>query len=144
VKDSNAICYVPSGVDQRTGDALFTLSGVTNALIWGTMHCDLTEITEKNLDEWMFRILCYQEIGVQWCSKVVTKEDGTQEYEKFMPGYKDLRSHIGLRTNAGNESRTKFLNKIKNRLVEEVEYRLDLLKYDDKLEQEGANDPSVC
>lgn len=77
---------------------------VTDALIWMTMVVDMNEITEKNVDEWSFRI------------GIMQKVRGTPEFAggigSFFITRKDLTDHIGLRTNVGNKSRSRFLAKI--------------------------------
>ena len=73
---------------------------ITDMLIWMTMAVDLGEITEDNLDEWEFRYGLLQgvngpDFGIKGVDFYLTRED--------------LENHIGLSTNVGTISRTRWL-----------------------------------
>lgn len=76
---------------------------VTDALIWKTMSVDLGSITEKNIDEWEYRL------------KVLRLMDGP-EFEhhgkKVCLTREDLEMHIGLVTNVTTKSRKQWLARI--------------------------------
>jgi hypothetical protein len=78
-----------------------------NSLIWLTMTVDLHEISEENLEEWRFR-LAVVDILIQ---------DGRSRLEIFNPDV--LRSFIGLKTNANNVTRTKWMTRMKKALIDE-------------------------
>jgi len=80
-------------------------------LAWVMMTIRLSEITEKNLNEVLFRIKFLEEINV----KLLTIDD-------FDLVKKFITNHINYRTNVGNESRYKFIThwaKVKARYVED-------------------------
>ena len=68
-------------------------------LAWTMMTLQLREITEKNLDEVLFRIKFLYEINVKLFNEGVEWED----IKKF------ITAHINYKTNVGNESRYKFI-----------------------------------
>ena len=70
------------------GDTAFRLYPVTEALIWATMVVGMNRITEKN----------YEKFFARYClSQMETKIT-----------LKDVKNHIGLRTNASTMSDTQF------------------------------------
>ena len=79
---------------------------VTNALIWKTMAVDLGEITEENIDEWVWR--------VQFLQALDGAEFGDGESGEAFIVRKDLEDHIGLSTNVSNRTRQQFLSKLAN------------------------------
>ena len=78
-------------------------------LIWETMAVDLGEISEKNLDEWVFRMAVMQTLR-------------NRINDSFGPVTKDfLRPYIGLFTNVADTTRAKFMNKCKDQLKFEAQ-----------------------
>ena len=101
-------------------------NGLAKVLIFATMWVDLGEITEKNLDEWMFRLkviesrgyLRSEKIGDEWRETPIRRE----EVEGF----------IGLRTNVSSITRAEFkkrqwkiLEETVNRSVRSEKERLE-------------------
>lgn len=79
---------------------------VTNALIWKSMDVDLGSITEKNVDEWWFRIRMLQlfdgaEIGFNDDTEAFLTKD-------------DIKMHIGLHTNVVTKSRFAWMQRVFN------------------------------
>jgi hypothetical protein len=67
------------------------LNPVTDALIWATMSVDLGRITEKNVDEWAYRLTIVQALyGAR-----LQSSDGTPRPLSLQ----DVVDHIGLSTN---------------------------------------------
>lgn len=87
---------------------------VTNSLIWLSMGVGLGEITEKNVDEWCFRIA------------LLEKLDGpTFQFNngrKVSMTRKDIWDHIGMTTNVSDEKRPAWIK----RVIEGSAYRLKL------------------
>lgn len=77
---------------------------VTNTLIWKTMEIDLGDINERNVDEWWYRVRLLQLLG----SPEFEYNDGT----KFYLTYRDIKMHVGLRTNVTTKPRTYWLKRI--------------------------------
>ena len=110
VKDHDNVCYYVATKDNmdygmRAGESY--LKGTTDALVWLTMSVGLTEISEDNIDEWLYRLGIEYSIHGSTISRCV---DG-----KWEPIYHDensLRQHIGLETNAGDISREEYHEKV--------------------------------
>lgn len=94
---------------------------ITNTLVFLTMAMGLNEITKENLDEWESRLALAYEVG--WVSKMVvyggTDGDGTHKWEPRLITRADLIRHIGLETNASEESPAAW----RKRVWQEVEAR---------------------
>lgn len=76
---------------------------VLNSLIWATISVGINEITPKNVDEFYARLHLYEKLRGTW-----TLVDGKPNYIK--PD--DLKKFIGLSTNAGSLTRTKFNSQV--------------------------------
>lgn len=81
---------------------------ITNALIWGTMSVEMSEITEKNWQEFYTRCYMIETIHGSWLC------DGKGKPRPITP--EDVKSHIGLATNVTTKSATKFKSSIDRRL----------------------------
>ena len=84
-----------AGIDKFTDEQHENAS----QLAWTMMTLQLREITEKNLDEVLFRIKFLKEINV----KLFREELEWEVIKKF------ITDHINYKTNVGNESRHKFI-----------------------------------
>ena len=78
------------------------LNPITNTLIWGCMNVDIGEITDKNWKDFYLRI----HLSELWGGSFLTNENGAYYITK-----QDVFNHIGLSTNVGFKSRSKWLNK---------------------------------
>jgi len=103
VKNCEEVCYRPSS---ETPDE-FLLNVVTDTLIWHTMYVGLGRITEKNVMEFFTRCDMWADVVG---APIIKPNNGTMEHIRLT--YQDIINHIGLSTNVGNESKTKFLNRI--------------------------------
>lgn len=99
----------------------FKLNPLTEAIIWTTMFVKLGTITEKNLDEWAFRLKILDQIGTRSISEKVADEDGKERWEERVPTMAEIERHIGLSVNVADMTRTQFLNDIRRILKEEGE-----------------------
>lgn len=79
------------------------INPVTEALIWKTMAVDLGEISERNVDEFWFRVRLLQMLD----GPELQYEDGGVYLTK-----EDIVAHIGLVSNVIDLPRTKWLNKV--------------------------------
>lgn len=100
-------CIPPEPVDDNDHNG-------RELMIWGSVFTDMGEITEKNVDEWVFRIRFLEEIGAS-----VSKEP--------IPGLEGLvRRWIGLKMNVFTETRKKWMNKrmkrIEDKVVNDIKY----------------------
>jgi len=122
VKDHDNVCYYVATKDNleygmKAGESY--LKGTTDALVWLTMSVGLTEITEDNIDEWLYRLAIEYSVHGATNHRFV---DG-----KWEPIYHDensLRQHIGLETNAGTISREEYHEKVIRALASNGKYLL--------------------
>ena len=103
-------CVPPEPVDDNDHNG-------RELMIWGSVFTDMGEITEKNVDEWVFRIRFLEEI-----KRSVSKEP--------IPDLEGLvRRWIGLKMNVLTETRRKWLSKLVKRIEEVV---INKIKYPSK------------
>jgi len=101
IKDYETVCWINEG-DQRK------LSPLTECIIWGTFALDIGKITEKNVNEWMWRMAFLKQLN-----------KGNLVYERHSDGVSKGRSftreelvqHIGLLTNVTTMTRAQFVHK---------------------------------
>jgi hypothetical protein len=80
---------------------------ITNALIWGTMSVGMNSISEVDWKEFYRRCYMIETIHGSWLNFNGKPRPITPE---------DVKSHIGLKTNASNLTNAKFKNDIDRRL----------------------------
>lgn len=97
VKDYDTVCLEEFKGGKR-------LQKLTHDLIWATILVGLGTITEKNVEEWLIRLHALHKVDML----SIQDENG----ERYVPCRAQLVSHIGLRTNASNETRRQFEKKI--------------------------------
>jgi hypothetical protein len=108
VENYQQLCWVPTGEVDEDGKELKRLSGVTDALIWLTMMVDLGSITEKNYRDFALRVRMYESIfGPMLRDRPITT--------------KDVKDHIGLRTNVAPTTWAKFLFRMRDLLFEKID-----------------------
>ena len=88
---------------------------VLDALIWGTMLVGLQRITEANLPEWLLRMRMER---ANYASAFQIKYQNEREYYLRL---EHLRKFIGLRTNATELTRSKWLKELMERIVRSEE-----------------------
>jgi len=91
-------------------------SAKTNVLIWATMTIDLGEITEKNIDEWLFRAKLY--------TKATGHGLGSNKDGIWNPSKEDLIKRIGLHCNVCSTTRAAYMKKVMKALEHDVEYEI--------------------
>jgi len=84
----------------KEGD-LFRLNAVTENICSATQWVGISHITERNYEDFYFRLLMWDSIRG---ATISTKIDGKWKYTT--PSLNDIKRHIGLWTNA--DSRTKI------------------------------------
>ena len=94
---------------------------VANALIWGTMSVGMHSITEKDWQEFYTRAHMIQTIHGGWLWDHKTKKTRHVTAD-------EVRSFIGLRTNATNYTNAQFKNSIDRRLREQAQQMLRMVK----------------
>lgn len=81
---------------------------ILDQCIWSSLSVGLGELTEKNLEEWLFRL------------SAIDLLNGVNRANAMESNLKMLRKCVGLSTNVSNITRKKFLNEIKARLESRV------------------------
>lgn len=94
-------CVPPEPVDDNDHNG-------RELMIWGSVFTDMGEITEKNVDEWVFRIRFLEEIGASVSKEPIPNLEGL------------VRRWIGLKMNVFTETRRKWMNKRMKRVEQDV------------------------
>lgn len=102
------------------------LDSVCEALTWGTMYTSISTITEKNIDEWLWRFQFFKQIERSFWNKL--DDDGKPV--AWYPDRADLTKFIGLRTNADNMTRKQFIKRVVDGIVSDTDYRATREKSD--------------
>lgn len=76
-----------------------------HTLIWGAMAVDLQKITDKNIEEWVFRLKFQEAIGLDY----ISLGDMSSDLESLRAG---LRRWVGLGTNVATLTRPQWLKKV--------------------------------
>ena len=74
-----------------------------NCFIWWSLLLDLNSITEKNADEWLWRI----KFATQLNGPTYLNSDKTP----YIPTLDEIKKRIGLKTNVSNKTRNQFIAK---------------------------------
>ena len=120
-------CWKPEA--EITSRAQSRLANDTNALIWGAMLLDLGSITEKNVDEWEWRIQFCKEIGENW-----------MDPSDYYVDRAAIVDHVGLRTNVSTKTRSQWVR----RMCKKFERRADeATRRDAERRRNALVDPSV-
>ena len=92
--------------DEETGDIVCT-PPILEAMTWWAMSVDLHGVTEKNVDEWLFRIRYARRVG-WFVRRQGLIEEWTEEGWSTRPiTRKDMESVVGLKVNVATISRSK-------------------------------------
>lgn len=91
IKDSSKVCFVDDGKDTK-------LSTLTRTLIFATMHVGIPRITEENAVEFFNRCHIHEQVVGNWQYRL--SEDQDPKTVAIYIKLDDVKSHIGLSTNA--------------------------------------------
>lgn len=94
VKDFKTVCYNADG----------KVNAVTETLIWASMIIGVSDITEKNAEEFFFRISMREKLH----GALRRDWSGENPVDVFVT-WDEVKAHIGLGTNATNMTRAKFI-----------------------------------
>lgn len=114
IQDHQTVCFETDKKD-KDGEPLFSLSPVTEAIIWATMSVDIGKITEENAAEFHARESFYETLY----GKPLYK-DG----EAVGISYEDVKRHVGLVVNVATLTRAKWLTKVKKQVDQIVKTQL--------------------
>ena len=124
VQNHETVCYNEDG----------SLKQVTESLIWSMMSIDQSGVTEKNLNEVLFRIRMVESAFGPFRFKV-GKDDKLEGIEFSLD---ELKAHVGLKCNVGETSRAKFLRDFSKRMEGAVErkIRIEMERLQEQTEKE--------
>ena len=89
---------------------------ITEAVVWAALVYDLSSITEKNIDEWLFR----QEFARRVDDFYPIIRPRSQDHKCDVFTRAELERRIGLSTNVTNTSRPAFQKKLIDKVVSDV------------------------
>ena len=86
---------------------------ITEAVVWAALVYDLSGVTEKNVDEWLFR----QEFARHIDDFYPITRPRSQDHKRDVFTRTELERRIGLSTNVTNTSRAPFQKKLVDKVV---------------------------
>src|SRR3984893_15239144 len=89
---------------------------ITEAIVWAALVYDLSGVTEKNVDEWLFR----QEFARRVDDFYPIIRPRSQDHKRDEFTRAELERRIGLSTNVTNASRPAFQTKLIEQVVADV------------------------
>ena len=118
------------------------LNGLTEIIIFTTIFVGMSSITEKNYKGFHKRIKEF-EVATGMKGLLLEQRKGTEgkEREERMPTLEEIRLHIGLKTNAGEQTMRKWHSNIK-RIVTETATKniaIECALYEPKKENGNSN-----
>ena len=105
VENFKTVCYNADG----------KVNGVTETLIWATMIIGMNGITEKNAEEFFFRISMREKLH----GALRRDWSGENPVDVFVT-WDEVKTHIGLGTNATNMTRAKFIKHTVNQFERDM------------------------
>lgn len=102
IENYQELCWLPDPTEENPKQT--RLNPVTESLIWATMAVDIGRLTEKNLDEFAYRVFFYERAFQSFMNK-----GGEPEYLT----YEDIKAHIGLSTNVIDITQSQWMKRIK-------------------------------
>lgn len=103
------------------------LATFCEVMVYSCMFVDLSGVTEKNIDEWLFRTQISRQLDKGFGTHAVLQKDGTRKHEDWYPDRAVLEKFVGLQTNVSNETRAAWLKKVQRIMVRDAE---DALRYE--------------
>lgn len=116
IKDHEKLCWVPC--HEVKGNV--RLNSVTEVLIWLSLEIGLDEITEKNYKEFFIRVSLAEKL---FGTYLFNPRDG-DVHEPRPITLEDIKSHIGLDTNASNMTKTAFHKRMIDRFYREADEKI--------------------
>jgi len=117
IVDAKKVCWVPSK-NKEDAEGTVEMGTLTNTLIWSTILIGMNRITAKNSTEFHKRLI---EFEVIHGAGMMISKDGRDR----QPTLKEVKSHIGLKTNATMLESKKWGNNIKRMVKEEAQRRIN-------------------
>ena len=89
---------------------------ITEAVVWAALVYDLNDVTEKNVDEWLFR----QEFARHTDDFYPITRPCSQDHKRDVFTRTELERRIGLSKNVTNTSRAAFQKKLIDKVVGDI------------------------
>jgi hypothetical protein len=89
---------------------------ITEAVVWAALVYDLSSITEKTIDEWLFR----QEFARRVDDFYPIIRPRSQDHKRDLFTRAEIERRIGLGTNVTTTSRAAFQKKLIDKVVSDV------------------------
>ena len=115
IKDSDNLCYVNKS--EKDGKPQGEMSPITNTLIWSTMFVGFNKITNKNYVQFHKRLI---ELEIASGGCLLVNDDGHSR----QPTIHEVKSHVGLSTNASVQSNTQWSRNIARIIQETAEKKI--------------------
>tara|TARA_R110002020_G_scaffold56750_1_gene156736 strand:+ start:301 stop:693 length:393 start_codon:yes stop_codon:yes gene_type:complete len=113
IKDSDNLCYINKSENEPQGE----MSAITNTLIWSTMFVGFSKITDKNYKQFHKRLI---ELELASGGGLLVADDGHSR----QPTIHEVKSHVGLSTNASVQSNSQWSRNIARIIQETAEKRI--------------------
>ena len=113
IKDNDNLCYINKAEGEDKGE----MSPITNTLIWSTMFVGLSKITDKNYKQFHKRLI---ELELASGGGLLVADDGHSR----QPTIHEVKSHVGLITNASVQSNSQWSRNIARIIQETAEKRI--------------------
>ncbi len=114
IKDNDNLCFI----NKAEGDDKGEMSPITNTLIWSTMFVGFNKITNKNYKQFHQRLI---ELELASGGGLLVAEDGHSR----QPTIHEVKSHVGLSTNASVQSNSKWSRNLARIIQETAEKRIN-------------------
>lgn len=105
-------------------------------MVFACLFVDLSGVTEKNIDEWLFRTQISRQLSKDFGTASIKQKDGTFKHVPWYPDRATLEKFVGLQTNVSNETRATWLKKIQRIMVRDAE---TALRYEREEREEKVN-----
>jgi hypothetical protein len=89
---------------------------ITEAVVWAALVYDLSGVTEKNIDEWLFR----EEFARRVDDFYPITRPRSQDHKRDLFTRTELERRIGLSTNVTTTSRAAFQKKLIDKVVGDI------------------------
>jgi hypothetical protein len=103
IKNSDSVCWIKDGDKSH-------MNPTTETLIWATMIVGLPSISEKDAQEFYWRLRFYEQ--TQGALRNKWKSEGSDDVEPVYFTADEVRAHIGLGTNASRETRAAWVKRM--------------------------------
>jgi|3_EtaG_2_1085321.scaffolds.fasta_scaffold180788_2 hypothetical protein len=114
IKDNDNLCYINKSENEPQGE----MSAITNTLIWSTMFVGFSKITDKNYKQFHKRLI---ELELASGGGLLVADDGHSR----QPTIHEVKSHVGLITNASVQSNSQWSRNIARIIQETAEKRIN-------------------